>query len=107
MNKNADSVIIQNDAPQTLKIKMFGDFSITNDFYSLSTSKKSGLTNFLLIAYLLSNKGNHITSEALIDMLWPSGQTANPGGALRTLLYRIRKDLAKFFPDAPPISPLN
>ena len=105
MNKNADSVIIQNDAPQTLKIKMFGDFSITNDFYSLSTSKKSGLTNFLLIAYLLSNKGNHITSETLIDMLWPSGQTANPGGALRTLLYRIRKDLAKFFPDAPADQP--
>lgn len=82
-----------------LKIKMFGEFSISNDNYTLATAKKSGLTNFLLIAYLLSNKGNHITSEALIDVLWPTGKTANPSGALRTLVYRIRKELANFFPD--------
>ena len=105
MNKNTDLVLAQNDTPQTLKIKLFGEFSISNDFYSLSTSKKSGLTNFLLLSYLISNKGNHITSEALIDMLWPSGKTANPGGALRTLIYRIRKDLAKFFPDDPADQP--
>ncbi len=92
---------VQNDTSKTLQIKMFGEFSISNDFFSLSTTKKSGLTNFLLIAYLLSNKGNHITSESLIDMLWPSGKTANPNGALRTLTYRIRKELANFFPGEP------
>lgn len=86
-----DSALINNDTPQTLRIKMFGEFSISNDYFSLSTTKKGGLNNFLLIAYLLSNKGNHITSEALIDMLWPSDKTANPSGALRTLIYRTRK----------------
>jgi len=94
-----DSALINNDTPQTLRIKMFGEFSISNDYFSLSTTKKGGLNNFLLIAYLLSNKGNHITSEALIDMLWPSDKTANPSGALRTLIYRTRKELANFFPN--------
>lgn len=102
---NITNAAVQNRDPQTLQIKMFGEFSISNEYYSLSTSKKGGLSNFLLMAYLLSNKGNHITSEALIDMLWPSGKTANPAGALRTLIYRIRKDLAKFFPNDPADQP--
>lgn len=101
MDQIMESEFMQVDTPQTLQIKMFGEFSISNDFYSLSTAKKSGLTNFLLMAYLISNKGNHITSETLIDMLWPSGKTTNPGGALRTLIYRIRKDLVNFFPNIP------
>lgn len=101
MEKKTDSIHIPNDAPETLHIKMFGEVSISNAFYSLSTAKNGSLTNFLLIAYLLSNKGNHITSEVLIDMLWPSGKTANPSGALRTLIYRTRKELANFFPNDP------
>lgn len=99
MSKITTVVSEINPTPETLKIKMFGEFSISNDYFSLSTSKKLGLTNFLLIAFLIANKGNHITSEVLIDMLWPSGKTANPGGALRTLIYRVRKDLVKFFPN--------
>jgi len=29
------------DTPQTLQIKMFGEFSISNDYFSLSTTKKA------------------------------------------------------------------
>ena len=105
MDHIANPMPDQNDNPQTLQIKMFGEFSISNNFYSLSTAKKGGLTNFLLMSYLLSNKGNHTTSETLIDMLWPSGKNANPSGALRTLIYRIRKDLANFFPNDPADQP--
>ena len=82
-----------------LQLKMFGEFSISNEHFSLATTKKNGLSNFLLIAYLVSNRGNHITTESLIEMLWPTEKASNPSGALRTLIYRVRKDLAKFFPD--------
>ena len=87
------------DTPQTLQIKLLGEFSISNCYHTLTTSKKSGINSFLFLAYLLSNKGNHVTSTSLIDVLWPSDATANPDGALRTLIYRTRKELANFFPD--------
>lgn len=81
-----------------LQINMFGEFSISNKNHSLTASKNSGLNSFLLIAYLLSNKSSDITSDVLIDMLWPEGNSDNPGGALRTLCYRTRKVLKDFFP---------
>lgn len=82
-----------------LKIRMLGEFSIQNENNSLTASKQNGLTSFLLLGYLISNKGNDITSEMLIDILWPEGESNNPSGALRTLLHRTKKTLASFFPD--------
>ena len=83
---------------EPLKIHMFGEFTIENSNYVMTTSKKSGLTSFLLTAYLIANRGTDITSDSLIDVLWPEGNINNPAGALRTLCYRTRKLLSKFYP---------
>lgn len=83
---------------QTLHIRMFGEFSIENCNYQMTTSKQNGLTGFLLITYLLANRNSDVTTESLIDVLWPEEDIANPAGALRTLCYRTRKQLANFFP---------
>ncbi|HIW20986.1 MAG TPA: hypothetical protein H9887_03065 [Candidatus Dorea intestinavium] len=76
-----------------LSIRMFGEFSIKSRHYTLTASKHSGLTSFLLLGYLISNKGNDITGEMLMDVLWPDGESNNPSGALRTLLHRTKKML--------------
>ena len=39
---------------EPLKIHMFGEFTIENSNYVMTTSKKSGLTSFLLTAYLIA-----------------------------------------------------
>ena len=41
---------------EPLKIHMFGEFTIENSNYVMTTSKKSGLTSFLLTAYLIANR---------------------------------------------------
>lgn len=79
-----------------IQIKMFGEFSLKNAEYEMVASKQNGLTGFLLIAYLLSNKGVDITTDSLIDVLWPTEKSTNPAGALRTLIYRTRKMLSEF-----------
>ncbi|MCP1101795.1 DNA-binding SARP family transcriptional activator [Aequitasia blattaphilus] len=89
---------MKNNSTKYLKISMFGEFSIKNEHHSLTASKQSGLTSFLLLGYLFSNKGNDITSDMLIDVLWPEGESNNPQGALRTLLHRTKKLLQPFFP---------
>ena len=67
---------------EPLKIHMFGEFTIENSNYVMTTSKKSGLTSFLLTAYLIANRGTDITSDSLIDVLWPEGNINNPADAL-------------------------
>lgn len=79
-----------------LKIRMFGEFSIKSEHYTLTASRQAGLTSFLLLGYLIANKGNDITGEMLMDVLWPDGESNNPSGALRTLLHRTKKMLEPF-----------
>ena len=67
---------------EPLKIHMFGEFTIENSNYVMTTSKKSGLTSFLLTAYLIANRGTDITSDSLIDVLWPEGNIKSPADAL-------------------------
>lgn len=81
-----------------LHIRMFGEFSITNTSHTLTVSNKMGLSSSLLLSFLLSNYGNEVTSDSLIDMLWPEDSSSNPGGALRTLTYRTRSMLKPFYP---------
>lgn len=82
-----------------LLVRMFGEFSMSNDIHTLNASSKNGKSSILLISYLLSNKGADITSDALFDLLWPDGESNNPAGALRTLCHRTRKLLLSFFPE--------
>ncbi|MCP1109352.1 AfsR/SARP family transcriptional regulator [Ohessyouella blattaphilus] len=81
-----------------ISVDMFGAFSVSNKNHSLLATGKSGLSSFLLLGYLLSNQGNDITSEMLIDVLWPDGESNNPAGALRTLMHRTKKLLEPFYP---------
>ena len=82
-----------------LTINMFGEFSIVNESYSLVTSKTKSPQLNMLLSYLIANKDTDVTKDKLIDVLWPEGDSNNPSGALRNLVYRARNELSKFFPN--------
>jgi predicted ATPase/DNA-binding SARP family transcriptional activator len=46
-----------------------------------------------LLARLALEPGKHVTSDALIDALWPGAEPANAPGALHTQLSRLRRVL--------------
>lgn len=85
----------QSDA---LRIKMLGEFTIKNSYYSYpSEAKKSKQISFLL-EYLIANKGSEISKDKLISVLWPNDESDNPNSALRNLIYRARIEMERFFP---------
>ncbi|MBV9801914.1 MAG: AAA family ATPase [Solirubrobacterales bacterium] len=47
----------------------------------------------LLLAYLVLNRGRHVSRDELSDALWPSRAPVSQDGALRTLLSRLRSSL--------------
>lgn len=44
-----------------------------------------------LLAYMVSHREKDMTAQELIDVLWPDDQSDNPSGALKNLMYRLRK----------------
>lgn len=52
-----------------------------------------------LATFLMYNYRNPLSVQGLIEALWPEGGTGNPEGALKNLVYRLRKALEKNWPD--------
>lgn len=84
----------------TLKIRMFGEFSIQNKNYVFPQDLKKSQKVSDLLQYLIANKAVNITKENLMEVLWPNDSSGNPQGALRNLVYRARQEMQNFFPSA-------
>ncbi|MBU9727280.1 AfsR/SARP family transcriptional regulator [Diplocloster modestus] len=83
----------------TLHIKMFGTFTISNDYYKFTPTNNRSLQVTRLITYLLANKEIPVSKDKLTDILWSESEDCqNPAGALRNLVYRARQVLADFYP---------
>ena len=52
-----------------------------------------------LFKYIIANKSTPITTEKLIDILWPDGNCDNPLKALYSLMFRLRAILKSEFSD--------
>lgn len=50
-----------------------------------------------LLAYLLLNRAHASSVQELSDALWQENETENPAGALKNLMYRLRKILKRTF----------
>ncbi len=83
---------------EQLRIKMFGEFSIQNEFHQYAPTSSKSMQITTLIAYLIANKGVEVSKDKLIEILWPEEELSNPTGALRNLVYRARRELTRFFP---------
>lgn len=85
-----------------LIIKMFGEFSITNDHHSLVATTASSMQIIVLLSYLISSRDTEVPKQKLMEILWPNEESNNPAGALRNLIYRARKEISRFFPEDAP-----
>jgi len=76
-----------------ISINLFDDFSINRGEEQILTNLAGTRKTKLFVAYLLVNRNRAIPHRELFDLLWSGEEYANPGTALRTLLYRFRSTI--------------
>lgn len=74
-----------------LTVRMFGKFQIENENGILNKENMRSEMLTRLLAYMISRREKDMTAQELIDVLWPEDQSDNPSGALKNLMYRLRK----------------
>lgn len=74
-----------------LTVKMFGKFQMENEKGILNKENMRSEMLTRLLAYMISHREKDMTAQELIDVLWPDDQSDNPAGALKNLMYRLRK----------------
>ena len=79
----------------TIEIRLFDGFEIYNNGKPILTNLANTRKTKLFVAYLLVNRDRAIPHRELFELLWSGEEYANPGTALRTLLYRFRSLLEK------------
>lgn len=82
---------------QVLTIKTLGDFSVSvgDKLLSEKTTRASQL--WKLFKYLITNRTAQLSTEKLIDVLWPENEVDDPLKALYSLVYRLRATLSAPF----------
>ena len=86
---------------EIIHIQMFGGFSLRVGENTIKDSDNRTKKVWLLLAYLICNRGQSVTQKKLIDVLWGSNSTVNnPENALRITLHRARVLLDTLRPNA-------
>jgi len=73
---------------------MFGGFTIISEGNHITEQGKSSSKTWKLIQYLVAHRHKTVSRDELIDVFCDSEYADNPGGTLRTLVYRARAALA-------------
>ena len=77
----------------TLHIHMLGSFELSRDDKIIQDSDNRSRKFWLLIAYLIYHRGQHISKNQLLNAIWEDHDNANPDSALKTLSHRARTQL--------------
>ncbi len=86
---------------ETLQIRILGDFSLQIGENIISDNDNRTKKGWLLLAYLLYNRGQLISQRDLIRLLWSDSlSSSNPENALRITLHRLRAQLNQLWPTA-------
>ena len=73
-----------------ITINLFEKFEILKDGKQILSSLSNTRKTKMFLAYLIVNRDRTISHKELFELLWVGQEYANPGTALRTLLYRYR-----------------
>ena len=76
-----------------VKVCFFGDFSIKSERGMLDEQTIHSRKILKLLSYFVMNRERMISGEELGEFLWGNGGSANPLGALKNLVYRLRMTL--------------
>ena len=74
-----------------LKINTLGGFSVIFGDKIISDSFARSHKVWKIFKYLITNRHKMVTTESLIEILWPEGGPVNPQKSLYTLMSRLRK----------------
>lgn len=80
---------------QTLRISMFGGFSISAGDKTIIFKKSRNSKTMYLLQYLLLNYGSNVSIEKLADAIYGNEEIDNPVKTLQVLVTRLRKDLSE------------
>ncbi len=81
---------------QTIEVMMLGGFSIKVDGRDIVSDLGNSRKKISLLAYLLINKDRQISNFELFETLWPEEDITNPESSLKTLVSRLRSNLAEY-----------
>ncbi len=80
--KNQESIV---------HVNMLGGFSISMGDRTIVDQNNQAKKPWSLLEYLITFRGRDIPVEELIDLFWKDEASNNPAGALKTLMFRVRK----------------
>lgn len=80
-----------------LVINTLGKFRISNGDVVLDEHKMHSQMLIKLFIYLIVHRGKDLSSEEIASAVWLGDEVDNPAGALKNLMYRLRKLLNDAF----------
>ena len=83
-----------------LHVQMFGKFELKYGDQTISCTGSRSKLLWNLLAYLLCHKGELISSEELIPIIWKYEKNDNPAGAMRTAIHRARSMIGELTNDS-------
>ena len=78
---------------EPINIQMLGGFSISTGEARIEESAKKAPKMWRLLQYLIVFRHRPIHNEELLSVVWPEGDQADSGSAMRNLIFRIRSML--------------
>ncbi len=84
---------------QHLSITMFGEFSISNENYTITDQMNRSKMIWSLLGYLIQNRDRAISCSDLYDLLWGNNPSKDPANTLKVLVHRVRNLLEALHPE--------
>lgn len=84
-----------------IKVQLLGSFSVSDSVSAAVILDKDIRSDMLkkLFTYMVLHRERPVTVQELSENLWVEGETDNPQGALKNLMYRMRTVLKQAFGD--------
>lgn len=76
-----------------VNIRFFGRFEIENRWGKIDKPRANRANSWLLLKYLLCNRGREVEQDELLDAVLPGGAASDTGSNARVRLVRARKAL--------------
>lgn len=86
---------IQEEKKPVIQASMLGGFSLTAGECRISDEENRSKKLWSLLAYLIINRFKDVSVNELLQAVWQEDVQDNPRGALKTLVFRVRKMLEK------------
>lgn len=80
-----------------LRVTTLGKFRVTDGKNMADDEKLRSIMLSRLFIYILLYRSKTLTTENIASAIWQEEETDNPAGALKNLIYRLRKSLSNLF----------